>query len=308
MSDPRHVPVLRDETVALLQPGPGRRIVDGTFGMGGHALELLAAGAEVLGLDLDPDASAACLALAAERSGLRCQRRSFRDLDAALDAAGWADMDGLLLDLGVSSLQIDAPDKGFTYRVDAPLDLRFDPDHGESAAALLARLDRDELADLIWRWGEERGSRRIARAIVAARDEGPVATSAQLREIVTVAAGRGPHLNATLSRVFQALRIVVNDELGALAEVLDVALRRLAPGGRLVVIAYHSLEDRIVKQWLQREARDCLCEPNLPTCRCGHRRSLKILTRKPVAAAAAELERNPRARSARLRAGERLAS
>ncbi|MBU1074033.1 16S rRNA (cytosine(1402)-N(4))-methyltransferase, partial [bacterium] len=184
MSAPAHVPVLCDTSVSLLRPAPGRRFVDGTFGLGGHARRLLDAGAEVLGLDLDPDAVAACRALAVEKPSLRCRAISFRKMGEALAREGWPAVDGILLDLGVSSPQLDVPGKGFTYREDGPLDLRFDRQTGDSAAVLVARLDATALADLLWRYGEERRSRRIARAIVEAGEREPIATTARLRDVV----------------------------------------------------------------------------------------------------------------------------
>lgn len=307
MSAAPHVPVLLGPAVDLLAPAEGRRIVDGTFGFGGHTRELLSHGCQVLGLDLDADALATGRGLAAEESRFRIQQRSFRDLSVAIEAAGWHEgADGVLLDLGVSSLQLDDPSKGFSYRADGPLDLRFDQSRGESAADLLMRLDAGALADLIFRYGEERGSRRIATSLVRAREEEPVATTTRLREVVESAVGRGPRRNTVLSRVFQALRIAVNDELEALARVLEDAVPALRPGGRLVVISYHSLEDRLVKRHFQREAADCLCPPRTPVCVCGHQASLSVLTRRPVIADDAELRANPRARSAKLRAAERL--
>jgi len=292
--------------VSLLRPAPGACFVDGTFGLGGHASRLLDAGAEVLGLDLDPDAFAACRALAAEKPSLRCRAISFRKLGEALAREGWPAVDGILLDLGVSSPQLDEPGKGFTYREDGPLDLRFDQQAGETAAALVARLDAEALADLLWRYGEERRSRRIARAIVEAGEREPVATTARLREAVAGAVGGGPRLNASLSRVFQALRIAVNDELGALQDVLQVVPDCLVPGGRLVVISYHSLEDRIVKRWLFEAGRDCICPPEVPVCGCDHRQTMDILSRRAVRPNEQEIADNPRARSARLRAGEKV--
>ena len=212
--------------------------------------------------------------------------------------------DGLLLDLGVSSLQLDDADKGFTYRSDSPLDLRFDRDAGESAAQLVARLDQRALADLIFELGEERGSRRIAAMIKREREEGPVTTTGALREAVIEAVGTGAHLNPVLSRVFQALRIAVNDELGALSQALEAIPEAMNPGGRVVVISYHSLEDRIVKQWMAREQRDCLRPTTIPICVCGHKQTVKIITRRPLRADPQEVQDNPRARSARLRAAE----
>lgn len=306
MTNRAHVPVLRDEVLGLLEPGPGKRYVDGTFGFGGHAESLLEAGAEVLGLDLDEEAVAACRRISTDRPRLRCQRTSFRDLSGALAAVGWPRIDGLLLDLGVSSRQLDDPGKGFSYRADGPLDLRFDQQCGNPAHALVAELDETELARILRDFGEERGARALARAIKGAERTEPLRTTAQLVTVVRDALPATAPLNAVLSRVFQALRIAVNDELGALAEVLAQALRLVAPGGRVAVIAYHSLEDRLVKQWLDRERRDCLCPPAVLECQCGHRARLRPLTRRPVTAAASEVRANPRARSARLRVAEIL--
>lgn len=301
-----HVPVLRDEALGWLQPGPGRRLVDGTFGYGGHAEALLDAGAEVLGLDLDAVAVAACRRISTDRPRLHCRQRSFAELPDALQDVGWTHCDGLLLDLGVSSPQLDDPAKGFSYRADGPLDLRFCQQRGRPAHALLEETDEKELARILRDFGEDRGARSLARAIKGAGRKEPLRTTAQLAAAVQAALpATAPH-NAVLSRVFQALRIAVNEELTALAAVLAAAVPAVAPGGRVVVIAYHSLEDRLVKQWLDRESRDCLCPPRAPACRCGHRAVLRILTRRPVRPGAAEVRDNPRARSARLRAAEML--
>ena len=299
-----HVPVLREEALGLLAAGPGRRIVDGTFGFGGHAAGLLEAGADVLGIDLDAVAQGACRELAAREPRLRCHHGSFRNLRAALGAAGWEAADGVLLDLGVSSRQLDDPGKGFSYRADGPLDLRFDQAAGRTAADLLADLGESELADLLWRWGEERGSRRIAREIVRRRAEAPLLTTTQLREAVQAALPRGVKAEPVLSRVFQALRIAVNDELGALAQALAELREALRPGGRLVVISYHSLEDRLVKRFIDRERRDCVCPPDTPVCACRHQAWLRPLTRGALVASAAEQQANARSRSAKLRAAE----
>ena len=306
MSAAPHVPVLLEPALALLRPEPGRRYIDGTFGFGGHTSALLDAGAEVVGVDLDAEALDACHDLAAARPGLHCHQGSFRHLDRAAAAAGWTSVDGVLLDLGVSSRQLDDPNKGFSYRADGPLDLRFDQTTGRPASELVATLDETELADLIWRLGEERGSRRLARAVVAARREEPITTTGRLAEVIRTALPGGAKPAPVLSRVFQALRIAVNDELQALAETLDQLPTVLAPGGRSVIIAYHSLEDRLVKQFFNRERRDCLCPPRLPDCVCGHRASLRLLTRRAVKADAGEIAANTRARSARLRAAERI--
>ena len=302
MTDARHVPVLLQETLEFLAPVAGKRIVDGTFGFGGHSRFMLEAGAEVLGLDLDGVAEEAAAGLAADHAGFHFQRISFRYLTRALAAQGWREVDGVLLDLGVSSWQLDAADKGFSYRQDGPLDLRFNQDQGETAAELVARLDERELADVIWRYGEERASRRIARALVKRRAEEPLLTTTQLREVVEQVLPRHVKSAPTLSRVFQALRIVVNQEMEALAEALDQLVRVIKPGGSFVVISYHSLEDRQVKRFIDREKKDCLCPPELPVCACGHERLLKPLTRGAVKAGTEEEADNPRSRSARLRA------
>ncbi len=306
MSDARHTPVLATESLAFLEPGPGKRIIDGTFGFGGHATAMLEAGAQVLGLDLSADAFTACGELAARYPRLGCARCSFDRMREAASDHGWDRVEGILLDLGVSSLQLDDPNLGFSYRRDGPLDLRFDQRSGKSAADLVNDLPEKELADLIWRFGEERASRRIARALVRARAEEPVTTTFASRAVIEKLVPPGKKTTPVLSRVFQALRIAVNHEMDALAAALEQIPSLLAPGGVMVVISYHSLEDRQVKRFIDRERRDCLCPPELPTCRCGHRRTLDPLTRKAVKAGPAEEAANPRSRSARLRAARRV--
>ena len=302
MTDVPHVPVLKEETLGFLQPSKGKRIIDGTFGFGGHSLAMLEAGAEVLGLDLDVVAVDTCRRISGDRHRLKCQQISFRNLDRAMAQEGWDKVDGVLLDLGVSSFQLDDPEKGFSYRADGPLDLRFNQTAGPTAADLLAGSSEGEIADLIWKWGEERASRRIAKALVRARAEAPVDTTGRLREVISNILPRGMKPQPVLSRVFQALRIAVNEELDALSEVLAKLPGLLRPGGVFVVISYHSLEDRMVKQFIDREKRDCLCPPGMPACVCGHRRVLKALTRGVVKASPQEEAINIRARSARLRA------
>ena len=282
----RHDPVLVDEVVRLLA---GRRaVVDVTVGAGGHAEALLDAGVErVVGLDRDPEA----IDLARERLAARGERFRavpgvFSELDLALDAP----VDGVLYDLGVSSMQLDRPERGFSYRRDAPLDMRMGPgadEEGPTAADLVNTLSERELADVIFRFGEEHRSRRVAAAIVRNR---PITTTDQLAGIVVSAVGRRPGGPHPARRTFQALRIAVNRELEELAASLPQAVALLGPGGRVVVIAYHSLEDGIVKRAFRDDDR------------------LEILTKKPVVPAAAEVERNPRARSAKLRAAERKAA
>lgn len=306
MSDAPHIPVLKEETLSLLEPGPGKKFIDGTFGFGGHSKAILAAGAEVLGLDLDGTAFAACQEISGREPRLHCCRISFRYMDEALEIQNWDQVDGVLLDLGVSSLQLDDPDKGFSYRSDGPLDLRFNQDKGQTAADLVATLTETELADLIYGYGEERGSRRIARVLVNAREEEPIETTSRLRNLIEDLLPRGVKSAPVLSRVFQALRIAVNEELDALPEALEKLVQVIRPGGSFVVISYHSLEDRLVKRFIDREKRDCLCPPELPVCRCGHKALLKPLTRKAVKASTTEERENPRSRSARLRAARIL--
>ena len=307
-----HRSVLLEEAIARLAPRPGGRYLDGTFGGGGHTRALLAAAApdgRVLALDADPDAVARGRALAGapEVGGrLRVVHANFVDLADVARREAMVPLDGVLLDLGLSSFQLDTPERGFAFRFAGPLDMRFDPTAGRSAADLIADLPETDLADLIWRFGEERQSRRIAAAIVRERAKAPIATTARLAEIVGDAVGgrKGRDLHPA-TRTFQALRIAVNDELEALERALHAAVEVLAPGGRLVVIAFHSLEDRIVKRFIAREAAACVCPPGQPLCTCGHRPRLHKLT-GAVKPGPVETAANPRARSAVLRAAERL--
>jgi 16S rRNA (cytosine1402-N4)-methyltransferase len=304
--------VLLFEATELLAPGRGGLFVDATLGLGGHSEALLNASAEVrvLGIDRDPEA----LRLAAarlERFGERFSavHANHRDLRLVLEEAGETKVGGILADLGVSSLQFDTPERGFSFRFDAPLDMRMDPSGDEETAAeLLERLSEEEIARIIFEYGEERRSRRIARRIVERREQGsPVGTTAELAELVARAVGhkRGERIHPA-TRTFQALRIEVNQELEGLAEFVETAVDLLHPGGRLAVISFHSLEDRVVKRTLRRLAGQCECDPRLPVCGCGARRAVEILTRRPVVPAEAETEENPRARSARLRACSKL--
>jgi len=310
-SDMPHIPVLRDAVLDALRPGhlPAGRFVDGTVGAGGHAAAILesAPDARLLGLDRDP----AALALARDRLAPFGERAALVHASyeqVAAHVAAWlgegAGVDGILLDLGISSMQVDDPARGFAFAHEGPLDMRFDPTApGPTAAEIVNTWPADDLADILFRYGEERNSRRIARAIVAAR---PLATTRQLAEVIA-AAQRGPREKIhPATRAFQALRIAVNDELGAVERVLPVAIDLLRPGGRLAVISFHSLEDRIVKQTFRLEATDCICPPRQPVCTCGHVARVTLVTRKPVTAGADEIARNPRSRSARLRVVERL--
>jgi 16S rRNA (cytosine1402-N4)-methyltransferase len=303
----RHQPVLWDEAVDALQPKPGGRYADGTFGGGGHTQLLLARSApdgRVIAFDLDPAAIERGQALMLGDQ-LVLVHGSFASLHEAAEAAGMLPLDGVLLDLGFSSYQIDDPDRGFSLRLDGPLDMRFDTTGGPSAADLVDELDELSLADLIWRYGEDRNSRRIAAAIVRARTHHRIETTAQLAAIVERASGGARGKIHPATRTFQALRIAVNDELQTLSTALDAAVASLAPGGRLAVISFHSLEDRIVKQFIARESATCICPPEQPVCTCQTVPRLKPVG-KPVKPSDEEIERNSRSRSAIMRVAERL--
>ena len=310
-----HRPVLYHEIIHALQLRNGGLYVDGTLGAGGHSAGILEASApdgRLLGLDVDPQA----LELARKRlapfgSRALLVQASYTTLGEQLKALGWQAVDGILLDLGVSSMQVDTPQRGFSFQVEAPLDMRFDPTNPLRAADLVNHLSEAELADLVFRYGEERHSRRVARAIIKAR---PLETTRQLAEVVARAAGpsrKGGRSGSEsrihpATRTFQALRIAVNRELEALETVLPQAVAALAPGGRLAVISFHSLEDRIVKQFFRRESQDCLCPPRQPVCTCGHQATLIEITRHPIRPQDEEVEQNPRSRSARLRVAEKV--
>ena len=299
MSDvdqPQHLPVMVDEVTRLLQPGPGGTYVDCTLGLGGHTRALLDHGAQlVIGIDRDPTAlAAAALTLAPYGSRVRLVHADYRDFDAVLDRQAIGRVQGTLADLGVSSMQFDAPGRGFSFRRDEPLDMRMDQSQGETAAERLAVVSEFDLADVIYRFGEERKSRRVARAIVTAREREAITTTGQLAAIVRRAvAAPGWQRIDPATRTFQALRIWVNGELDRLDEFIRGVAVRLATGGRLVVISFHSLEDRVVKHTLRALDRTDGV--------------VRVLTGRPLVASEQEIAANPRARSAKLRAAERLA-
>jgi len=290
-----------------MQPHRGGLYVDGTVGAGGHAWGILQAGSpdsQLLGLDVDPQA----LSLASEKLAEFGERvhlvhASYVTLLEQLAELKWSYIDGILLDLGLSSMQLDAQSRGFSFQTEAPLDMRFDPGGKTSAADLVNHLDEVELADLIYRYGEERRSRQVARAIVSAR---PITTTTQLANLVAKSTGGGRSGIHPATRTFQALRIAVNGELEALDEVLPQTIEALKPGGRLAIIAFHSLEDRIVKQFMRMESTDCICPPRQPVCTCGHKATLRAVIAKPIRPQEDEIRANPRSRSARLRVAERI--
>jgi len=306
-----HTPVLSTELVAGLSPGNPRVVVDATLGGGGHAFALLSAlppGSLLIGIDQDEDALASAAAsLAAFAGQVRLLRGNFREVESILLSAGLTRVDAIYADLGLSSHQIDDPSRGFSYLLDGPLDMRMDQRHPHTAADLVQRLTARELADLFWRYGEERHSRKIAARIEHARMHQSLARTTDLAKLVESLVPP-PARMKTLARVFQALRIAVNDELNALGEFLAAALRVLAPSGKLGVISYHSLEDRQVKNFFRDKAKSCTCPPELPVCTCGRESELVVLTKKAIKPSARETAQNPRSRSARLRIAQTRAS
>jgi 16S rRNA (cytosine1402-N4)-methyltransferase len=302
-----HQPVLYHEIINALHPMSPGCYVDATVGAGGHAfgiLEKSSPDGKLLGLDIDPQA----LGLAETRLSAFGDRKilrqaSYTSLQDQLASLGWIRVQGILIDLGVSSMQIDTPERGFSFQSEGALDMRFDPENKTTAADLVNHLPEKELAKILWGYGEERFANRIARAICQSR---PIHTTLELAEVIKKAVRSShDHLHPA-TRTFQALRIAVNDELGALTTFLPQAIAVLEPGARLAVISFHSLEDRIVKQFFNRESKDCICPPKQPTCTCDHKAILKVITRHPIGPADLEIDQNPRARSSRLRVAERL--
>jgi 16S rRNA (cytosine1402-N4)-methyltransferase len=306
----QHVPVLLREVVEALAVRPGGRYVDCTLGGGGHAEAILEAASpdgELLGIDLDPEA----LTTARQRLAVFGERvafveGNFSQVGDFCRERGFAPVQGILFDLGLSSLQLEEESRGFSFQREGPLDMRFSPRQELTGAGIVNTYSEEDLADLLWRYGEERQSHRIARRLI---EERPFRTTTQLAKAVEQAVGRRSRgVIHPATRTFQALRVAVNQELLHLETALPQAHGLLGFGARLVVISYHSLEDRIVKAFLTREARDCVCPPGVPVCVCGHRATLRLVARGVVRPSAAEVAANPRARSARLRVAERLPS
>ncbi len=316
----QHVPVMMTEVLAYLQPRPGGHYIDGTLGGGGHTAAILAQSApdgKVLGIDTDMQALARVkehLSESVSNGRLVLAHGNFAELARIVNEAGFASIQGILLDLGFSSHQMDNPQRGFAFSADGPLDMRLDQSQTVSAADLVNSESEQALADIFWHYGEEKRSRQIARRIVHERAKGAITSTARLAEII---ASGVPYKYGAIhpaTRAFQALRIAVNHELErletALPQILDILSatetdesgRREA--GRMVIISFHSLEDRIVKEFMRREATDCICPPGIPVCVCGHKARLRLLTRKPAVPTSEEVIANPRARSAKLRAAE----
>lgn len=307
----RHVTVLLQEAVDALQPRPGGTYIDGTFGGGGHSaliLQRVDGDVTLYAIDADPAAIARARMLAESPlgHGIVPVHANFSALATVARERGIVAVDGVLLDLGLSSFQLDQAERGFAFRFEGPLDMRFDPTRGRSAADLVNTLDAEDLARILWHYGEESRSRQIARAIVSRRATRLIETTTDLAAIVEAAVGgrRGKAIHPA-TKTFQALRIAVNEELTALETVLGVAIDLLRPGGRLVVISFHSLEDRIVKQTFARESQGCICPPDQPVCTCDHKARLRRVG-KPVRPTDAEIAQNPRSRSAIMRVAERV--
>lgn len=311
----KHKPVLFEEAIESLDIKAGGTYLDGTLGGAGHSLGILGKldGGTLIGIDQDEEA----LKVAGERlkeanadgkNKLLLIHGNFRYMAELLKKRGFGSVDGILLDIGVSSYQLDEGERGFSYQQDAPLDMRMDRSRELDAAAIVNTYGEKEIRDIISDYGEENWAARIASFIIRAREEGPIETTGQLVDIIKAAIPaqarrEGPH---PAKRTFQALRIAVNDELGALEDALDSAVELLKPGGRISVITFHSLEDRIVKNEFQSREKPCTCPPSFPVCVCGKKPELRIITRKPVLPSEEELEANPRSRSAKLRTAEKL--
>jgi 16S rRNA (cytosine1402-N4)-methyltransferase len=306
MENAPHLSVLYNEVLSALSPVSPNKYVDGTAGAGGHSFGILQACApqgEVLSIDLDPvalDLAGKRLAEFGRRSHL--VHGSYADLPEYMAALGWQKISGFLLDLGVSSMQLDMPEKGFSFRQDAPIDMRFNPSAPLTGAELLNESDESELTQILWEYGEEQHARRIVRVIIQNR---PITSTLQLAGLIEKAVGRRGGIHPA-TKTFQALRIAVNEELDNLKDVLPLAVEALEPGGRIAIISFHSLEDRIVKHFFVDESKDCICPPEQPICTCDHQARLKIITRHPIEAGEEETQGNPRARSAKLRVAERI--
>lgn len=298
-----HIPVMLESCMRLMAPQPGGAYADGTLGAGGHSEAILKASSPdgtLLSFDLDPTA----IDIARERlkpfgDRVRIIQDSYVNLGKYAEENS---LDGFMVDLGVSSMQLDRQERGFSFLQDGPLDMRFSPEQKLSAADIVNEWPEEELARILWEYGEERKSRRIAAMICAEREVSRIETTGHLRNVIESAVGSGREKIHPATRAFQAIRIAVNGELNAVEQVLPAAVKALKPGGRLLVISFHSLEDRIVKNYFKTESRDCLCPPEQPVCTCGHKAVLRELTRHPLTADEAEIAANPRSRSAKLRA------
>lgn len=302
-----HIPVLYHEIINALAPYSGGLYIDGTLGAGGHALGILdesTPDGKLLGLDLDPQALViANQRLSMFKNRIFMRQGSYNDMASFVKEIGWYFVDGIILDLGVSSIQLDTKERGFSFLYDAPLDMRFGDQTSINAADLVNSLAENDLANIIWKFGEEKYSRKIARIICQNR---PIYTTLELANLVKKAYGNQYSQIHPATRTFQAIRIAVNQEMQAIESVIPQAISLLKPGGKLAIISFHSLEDRIVKSVFRTESKDCICPPDQPICTCNHIKSIKEVNRKPIEASPEEITKNPRARSAKLRIAEKL--
>ncbi len=301
-----HIPVLLAQVLAAIRPQADGRYIDATLGAGGHTAAILDSSApdgRVLAFDRDPEAvEFARTKLAGYGNRVTLVNASYTDMATIVPRHGFDPADGILFDLGLSSRQLANRERGFSFRLDGPLDMRFDPTHGETAADLINNLTEAELSRIFWRYGEERHSRRIARAIIPAR---PIHTTRQLAELIETTVRRRERIHPA-TRVFQALRIAVNQELTAVEQGIPAAIELLKPGGRIAVISFHSLEDRFVKRYFRQLSQGCICPPAQPICTCNAQAALHLVTRKVIKASNEEIRQNPRSRSARLRVAEKI--
>ncbi len=311
MTDFHHVSVLLEESIEALNIRPDGIYLDGTLGGAGHSSEIARrlSGGMLIGVDRDPKAlAAAAERLASWMDRVKLVHANFRELDSILDSLEIPAVDGILLDLGVSSPQLDEAGRGFSYMADAPLDMRMDPSDPLTAYEIVNSWPQEELRRILFTYGEERYAPLIAAAIVRRREQAPIETTLALVDLIRSAMPQKAlrEKQHPAKRSFQAIRIAVNDELGAVDSVMRRAVDRLKPGGRLAVITFHSLEDRIVKNAMAEAAKGCTCPPEFPVCVCGKKPTLKLISRKPITASEAELNDNPRSRSAKLRVAEKL--
>ena len=309
MTDFNHIPVLKNETINLLDVKKNGIYVDGTLGGAGHSKEILKKGIKLLvGIDQDEEALVAAKKNLKEFKNVQYVHDNFKNIDKILDDLGISEVDGILVDIGVSSHQIDSVERGFSFRFDSKLDMRMNQNQKLSAYEVVNTFSEEKLAEIFKDFGEEKFAKSIARHIAKAREKEPIETTKQLEEIVlsSVPRYKGQDGKSNVQRVFQAIRIAVNGELDALSQFLDKAIDRLKKGGRLAVISFHSLEDRIVKQKFKDLSTGCICPPDFPICVCGHKQVAKLITKHPVEASEAELEENSRSAPAKLRVIEKL--
>lgn len=310
MTEFKHIPVLKSQTIKLLNVRDDKIYVDGTLGAGGHsrAISEEAKISRLIGIDQDEEALATAKQNLAEFDNITYVHGNFRDIDTILEGLKIPEVDGILVDIGVSSYQIDAPERGFSFRFDSKIDMRMDLSQTFSAYELLATYSVEELERVIRDYGEEKFAKSIARHIVKAREVKPIETTKELEDIIlkSVPRYRGQDGKSNVQRTFQALRIEVNGELDALSSFIDKAVSKLSSGGRLAIITFHSLEDRIVKQKFKELSTGCICPPDFPICVCGHKASVKLITKHPVVADEEELKINSRSASAKLRVVEKI--